>query len=64
MIANLFGFCFEPRRHRGAPSRVVWHRPGRQPFLVASATLFVGVQVMFELREAEKRGALMSSADL
>ena len=55
MIANLFGFCLGHDGTVALLHELFGTFLGASFFLVASATLFVGVQVMFELREAEKR---------
>lgn len=55
MIANLFGFCLGHDGTVALLHELFGTVLGASFFLVASATLFVGVQVMFELREAEKR---------
>lgn len=55
MLANLFGFCLgkdgtlELVRVMFSTAQGFWF------FVVSLAVLFVGVQVMFEMREAEKR---------
>lgn len=55
MIANLLGFCLGKDGTIALIHELFSTVLGVRFFLVASATLFVGVQVMFEMREAEKR---------
>lgn len=55
MIANLLGFCLGKDGTMALVHELFSTVLGVRFFVVASATLFVGVQVMFEIREAEKR---------
>ncbi|KAF3990257.1 hypothetical protein FT663_01035 [Candidozyma haemuli var. vulneris] len=55
MIANLFGFCLGKDGTVALIKEMFSTSQGLRFFFFASATLFVGVQVMFEMREAEKR---------
>lgn len=55
MIANLVGFAVGVDGLKGLVAGIVGDVGGRVFFLGACATLFVGVQVMFEWRESEKR---------
>lgn len=55
MIANLLGFCLGKDGTIALLSELFGTADGFRFFLLALGTLFVGVQVMFEMREAEKR---------
>lgn len=55
MLANLFGFCLGKDGTVDLLREMFSTARGFQFFLLASGTLYVGVQVMFEQREAEKR---------
>lgn len=55
MIANLFGFCLGKDGTIALLEEMFSTFLGIRFFILALATLFVGVQVMFEMREAEKR---------
>ncbi|GAB7361388.1 hypothetical protein MBLNU230_g1441t1 [Neophaeotheca triangularis] len=55
MAANLVGFAVGLDGLRGLVDGIVGSWSGRGFLLAACATLFVGVQVMFEHREGEKR---------
>lgn len=55
MLANLFGFCLGKDGTTALLHEMFSTAQGFRFFLLASGTLYVGVQVMFELREAEKR---------
>lgn len=55
MAANLVGFAVGLDGLRGLVDGIVGSWSGRGFLLAACATLFVGVQVMFELREGERR---------
>lgn len=55
MIANLFGFCLGLDGTLALIREMFSTPAGLRFFVLALATLFVGVQVMFEMREAEKR---------
>lgn len=55
MVANLVGFAVGLDGLRGLVDGIVGSLGGRVFLVVACATLFVGVQVMFEWREAERR---------
>ncbi|SGZ49201.1 CIC11C00000004230 [Sungouiella intermedia] len=55
MLANLFGFCLGKDGTMALLNEMFRTAQGFKFFILASATLYVGVQVMFELREAEKR---------
>lgn len=55
MIANLLGFCLGKDGTMALIHEIFSTVLGVRFFIVASATLYVGVQVMFEIREAEKR---------
>lgn len=55
MLANLYGFCLGHDGTAMLLKEVFSTLQGWQFFVVASFCLFVGVQVMFELRESEKR---------
>lgn len=55
MIANLFGFCLGKDGTIALINEMFSTFEGWRFFIFALATLFVGVQVMFEMREAEKR---------
>lgn len=55
MIANLFGFCLGKDGTVALIKEMFSTLQGLRFFILALATLFVGVQVMFEMREAEKR---------
>lgn len=55
MIANLFGFCLGADGMRQLLHEMFGTFAGMRFFICALAALFVGVQVMFELRELEKR---------
>ncbi|KAF7191534.1 Glycerol uptake protein 1 [Pseudocercospora fuligena] len=55
MAANLVGFAVGLDGLKGLVDGIVGSLGGRIFLVAACATLFVGVQVMFEVREAEKR---------
>ncbi|KAK4496897.1 hypothetical protein PRZ48_011346 [Zasmidium cellare] len=55
MTANLVGFAVGLDGLKGLVDGIVGSWGGRAFLLGACATLFVGVQVMFEVRESEKR---------
>lgn len=55
MAANLVGFAVGLDGLKGLVDGIIGSWGGRVFLLGAMATLFVGVQVMFEVREAEKR---------
>lgn len=55
MLANLFGFCLGKDGTVALLNEMFGTARGFEFFVLASGTLYVGVQVMFELREAEKR---------
>ena len=55
MAANLVGFAVGLDGLKGLVDGIVGSWGGRMFLLGACATLFVGVQVMFEVRESEKR---------
>lgn len=55
MIANLFGFCLGKDGTVALLGEMFSTFSGIRFFVLALLTLFVGVQVMFEMREAEKR---------
>lgn len=55
MIANLVGFAVGIDGLNGLVEGILNTFGGRVFFLAACATLFIGVQMMFEIREAEKR---------
>lgn len=55
MIANLFGFCLGKDGTMALLNEMFSTAQGLRFYVLASGTLYVGVQVMFELREAEKR---------
>ncbi|KAK4612821.1 Membrane-bound O-acyltransferase GUP1 [Fulvia fulva] len=55
MAANLVGFAVGLDGLKGLVEGIVGSWGGRVFLLAAMATLFVGVQVMFEVRESEKR---------
>lgn len=55
MLANLVGFCLGKDGTMALLNEMFSTAQGFRFFLLASGTLYVGVQVMFELREAEKR---------
>lgn len=55
MAANLVGFAIGVDGLKGLMNVLVSTFGGRIFLIAACATLFVGVQVMFEWREAEKR---------
>lgn len=55
MAANLVGFAVGLDGLKGLVEGIVGTAGGRIFFLAACGTLFVGVQTMFEIREAEKR---------
>ncbi|KAF2170537.1 hypothetical protein M409DRAFT_51562 [Zasmidium cellare ATCC 36951] len=55
MAANLVGFAVGLDGLKGLVDGIVGTWGGRAFLLAACATLFVGVQVMFEVRESEKR---------
>lgn len=55
MIANLFGFCLGHDGTVALLKSMFSTFAGMRFFVLALCTLFVGVQVMFEIREAEKR---------
>ncbi|ODV98372.1 hypothetical protein PACTADRAFT_852 [Pachysolen tannophilus NRRL Y-2460] len=55
MIANLFGFCLGKDGTIMFLKQIFDTWEGIRFFIISSSLLFVAVQVMFELREAEKR---------
>ena len=55
MAANLVGFAVGLDGLKGLVRGIVGDWSGRGFLVAACGTLFVGVQVMFEVREAEKR---------
>lgn len=55
MGANLVGFVLGIRNTRNFLTDLVFSVEGWQFLAIALPSLFVGVQVMFELRESEKR---------
>ncbi|EMD00295.1 hypothetical protein BAUCODRAFT_145583 [Baudoinia panamericana UAMH 10762] len=55
MAANLVGFAVGLDGLKGLVEGIVGNLGGRVFFVAACATLFVGVQVMFEWREGERR---------
>ncbi|ORZ20810.1 MBOAT, membrane-bound O-acyltransferase family-domain-containing protein [Absidia repens] len=55
MIANLVGFCVGLDGMKDMLSQIFGTRDGLLFLVSVACTLFVGVQVMFELRESEKR---------
>lgn len=55
MIANLVGFAIGLDGLQGLVEGILNSFGGRIFFLGACATLFIGAQMMFEIREAEKR---------
>lgn len=55
MVANLVGFVFGVDGLKGLVEGILDSFGGRIFFLAACGTLFIGVQMMFEIREAEKR---------
>ncbi|KAG2734908.1 hypothetical protein G9P44_001122 [Scheffersomyces stipitis] len=55
MIANLFGFCLGKDGTIALLHEMFSTVSGIQFFVLASGALFVGAQVMFEIRESEKR---------
>lgn len=55
MVANLVGFAVGLDGLKGLVDGIVGSWGGRAFLLAACATLFVGAQVMFEVRESEKR---------
>lgn len=55
MIANLYGFCLGTDGTKALLYEMFCTAVGLRYFLVANMALFVAVQVMFELREDEKR---------
>ncbi|USW59367.1 Putative membrane bound O-acyl transferase, MBOAT [Septoria linicola] len=55
MAANLVGFAVGLDGLRGLVDGIIGNWGGRVFLLAAMATLFVGAQIMFEVREAEKR---------
>ena len=55
MIANLFGFCLGSDGTILLLREIFLTSSGLLFFVIASACLFVGVQLMFEYREEEKR---------
>jgi D-alanyl-lipoteichoic acid acyltransferase DltB (MBOAT superfamily) len=55
MVANLVGFAVGLDGVKGLADGIVSSLGGRVFLLGACVTLFVGAQVMFEVREAEKR---------
>ncbi|KAH3688471.1 hypothetical protein WICPIJ_000534 [Wickerhamomyces pijperi] len=55
MIANLYGFCLGNDGTKALLYEMFCTSSGLSYFLVANFALFIAVQVMFELREDEKR---------
>ncbi|KAI5361570.1 putative membrane bound O-acyl transferase, MBOAT [Septoria linicola] len=55
MAANLVGFAVGLDGLQGLVDGIIGNWGGRVFLLAAMATLFVGAQIMFEVREAEKR---------
>ena len=55
MIANLYGFCLGNDGTAALLRALVSTSSGLTYFVLSSCALFVGAQVMFEMREAEKR---------
>jgi len=55
MIANLYGFCLGHKGTLALLNEMFGTFSGIRFFMVANASLFIAVQVMFELRESEKR---------
>lgn len=58
MIANLFGFCLGPDGTSGLLKEMFSTLHGLRFFLISSALLFVGAQVMFERRQEEMRNGI------
>jgi D-alanyl-lipoteichoic acid acyltransferase DltB (MBOAT superfamily) len=55
MVANMVGFALGVDGLKGLVNGIVGSWAGLAFFWTACAALFVGVQVMFEIREAERR---------
>ncbi len=55
MIANLYGFCLGQKGTQALLNEMFGTFSGIRFFVVANISLFIAVQVMFELRESEKR---------
>ncbi|KAL6939441.1 hypothetical protein ACO0RG_003279 [Hanseniaspora osmophila] len=55
MLANLFGFCLDASGIEQFVHELFFTSQGLFFFLLANLGLFIAVQVMFELREEEKR---------
>lgn len=55
IIANLFGFCLGEKGTKALINEMFGTVAGVRFFIGASIALFIAVQVMFELREDEKR---------
>ena len=58
MLANLFGFCMGSDGTKQFLHDTFGTWPGIKFAFVASACLFIAVQVMFEQRQNEKRNGI------
>lgn len=58
MIANLFGFCLGPDGTKALLWDMFSTGNGLSFFVLASGCIFIAVQIMFEIREEEKRNGI------
>ena len=58
MIANLFGFCLGPDGTKALLWDMFSTSNGLSFFVLASGCIFIAVQIMFEIREEEKRNGI------
>lgn len=58
MIANLFGFCLGPDGTKALLWDMFSTSDGLSFFVLASGCIFIAVQIMFEIREEEKRNGI------
>lgn len=58
MIANLFGFCLGPDGTKALLWDMFSTSNGLSFFVIASGCIFIAVQIMFEIREEEKRNGI------
>ncbi|XBW34961.1 hypothetical protein QEN19_000525 [Hanseniaspora menglaensis] len=55
MIANIFGFCLGEDGTKKFLTDLVYTKNGLTFFIISNVCLFIGVHVMFEIREDERR---------
>ncbi|GMM42643.1 hypothetical protein FOG50_03656 [Hanseniaspora uvarum] len=58
MIANIFGFCLGTDGTKKFLNDLLYTSNGLIFFVVSSGCLFVAIQIMFEIREQEKRAGI------